>query len=85
MDGEALGRPIASGDRDGFVNKVSLPYEHHSSGSGVTPQRQFRSYQWLYDPSTGIEAYNSVAYNNVVFHESEACPQCRFPDGWSVP
>ncbi len=26
--------------------------------------------QWLYDSSSGIEAYNSVAYNNVVLDES---------------
>lgn len=26
--------------------------------------------QWLYDPPSGIEAYNSVAYNNVVINES---------------
>jgi len=26
--------------------------------------------QWLYDPSSGIEAYNSVAYNNVVINEA---------------
>lgn len=26
--------------------------------------------QWLYDPSSGLEAYNSVAYNNVVVNES---------------
>jgi hypothetical protein len=26
--------------------------------------------QWLYDPSSGVEAYNSVAYNNVVINES---------------
>ena len=26
--------------------------------------------QWLYDPASGVEAYNSVAYNNVVINES---------------
>jgi len=26
--------------------------------------------QWIYDPSTAIEAYNSVAYNNVVINKS---------------
>lgn len=25
--------------------------------------------QWLYDPPSGVEAYNSVAYNNVVINE----------------
>lgn len=26
--------------------------------------------QWLYDPQSGVEAYNSVAYNNVIINES---------------
>jgi hypothetical protein len=26
--------------------------------------------QWLYDPPSGVEAYNSVAYNNVIVNES---------------
>ena len=26
--------------------------------------------QWLFDPASGVEAYNSVAYNNVVIDES---------------
>jgi hypothetical protein len=26
--------------------------------------------QWLYDPPSGVEAYNSVAYNNVIINES---------------
>ncbi len=26
--------------------------------------------QWLYDPPSGLEAYNSVAYNNVVLNEN---------------
>lgn len=26
--------------------------------------------QWLYDPPSGIEAYNSIAYNNVIINES---------------
>ena len=72
VDGEALAVQSQAATGTGVVNKVSLPYDPLQRRRDHS-QRQFRSYQWLYDPSTGIEAYNSVAYNIV------GDPQVRLP------
>jgi len=70
IGGDAWGASlVAKGGVRSFKAYNNLIRIRSVGGTGIVLGGSTGS-QWLYDPSSGIEAYNSVAYNNVVINES---------------
>lgn len=70
IGGDAWGSSLlAKGGARNFEAYNNVVYVKSVWGKGVILGGSTGT-QWLYDPPSGVEAYNSVAYNNVIINES---------------